>query len=127
MAPLAIFLTLGLAGLSSIASAHPGHDVRREAAERAAFMQSAPYESRSLGHCTSKLKARGTEDLNIARRQSAVHQLREARNLSTGMARRSSISTQLFNAQIRLIYAQELVISRLVIPTLCWPRITIRT
>ncbi|KAJ6187274.1 hypothetical protein N7519_002182 [Penicillium mononematosum] len=84
MAPLATFLTLGLAGLSSVASAHPGHDVQKEAAERAAFMQSAPLESRSLGHCTSKLKARGTEDLNIARRESAVHQLREARNLSTG-------------------------------------------
>ncbi|CAG7995239.1 unnamed protein product [Penicillium nalgiovense] len=84
MAPLATFLTLGLAGLSSVASAHPGHDARKEAAERAAFMQSAPLESRSLGHCTSKLKARGAEDLNIARRESAVHQLREARNLSTG-------------------------------------------
>ncbi|KAL4922955.1 intradiol ring-cleavage dioxygenase [Aspergillus undulatus] len=83
MAPLATFLTLGLAGLSNIVSAHPGHDVRREAAERAAFMQSAPVTSRSLGHCASKLKARSTEDINIARRESAVHQLREARNLST--------------------------------------------
>jgi hypothetical protein len=30
-------------------SAHPGHDVKAEAAERAAFLKNAPVHSRSLG------------------------------------------------------------------------------
>ncbi|CAG7944383.1 unnamed protein product [Penicillium salamii] len=82
MVQLASFVTIGLAGLASIVSAHPGHDVKAEAAERAAFLKSVPVQSRSLSGCASKLKARGLENRNVARRQHAVKNLRASRGLS---------------------------------------------
>ncbi|KAL4948391.1 Intradiol ring-cleavage dioxygenase [Aspergillus filifer] len=77
MVRLAHSFLVGLAGLSSIASAHPGHDVKAEAAERAAFLKNVPIQGRSLSHCSEKLKARGVAETNVARRESAVQQLRE--------------------------------------------------
>ncbi|RDW76330.1 intradiol ring-cleavage dioxygenase [Aspergillus mulundensis] len=70
----------GLAGLASIASAHPGHDIKAEAAERASFLKSVPVQGRSLSHCANKLKARGVAESNVVRRESAVQQLRRERN-----------------------------------------------
>lgn len=72
-----LLVGLGLAGLASIAAAHPGHDVEAEAAERAAFLKSVPVQGRSLGHCAAKLKARGIAESNVARRENAVQQLRK--------------------------------------------------
>ncbi|CAG7988724.1 unnamed protein product [Penicillium salamii] len=82
MVQLASFVTIGLAGLASIVSAHPGHDLKAEAAERAAFLKTVPVQSRSLSGCASKLKARGLENRNVARRQHAVKNLRASRGLS---------------------------------------------
>ena len=82
MVQLASFVAVGLAGLASIVSAHPGHDVKAEAAERAAFLKTVPVQSRSLAGCASKLKARGLENRNVARRQHAVKNLRASRGLS---------------------------------------------
>ncbi|GMF69197.1 unnamed protein product [Aspergillus oryzae] len=85
MVQLASTLTLGLASIASIVSAHPGHNVEAEAAERANFLKKAPIRSRSLAHCATSLKARGVEDLNVARRENAVQLLRRDRGLDTGM------------------------------------------
>ncbi|KAL4734796.1 Intradiol ring-cleavage dioxygenase [Aspergillus similis] len=72
-----LLVGLGLAGLASIAAAHPGHDVEAEAAKRAAFLNSVPVQGRSLAHCAAKLKARGIAGSNAVRRESAVQQLRK--------------------------------------------------
>lgn len=82
MVHLASVLTVGLAGLAGLVSAHPGHNVKEEAAERAAFLKGAPVHSRSLSQCASKLKARGHESRNVARRQHAVKNLRASRGLA---------------------------------------------
>lgn len=84
MVQLTPSLMLGLAGLASIASAHPGHDHKAEAAERAAYLRSVPLQGRSLAHCARKLKARGITANNIARRESTVQNLR--------MKKRSSLA-----------------------------------
>lgn len=76
-------LVAGLVGLAGLALAHPGHDVKAEAAERAAFIKRTPLESRSLGHCAENLKARGYEAKNVARRQQTVEQLRRKRGIQT--------------------------------------------
>lgn len=78
-------IAASLAGLASIVAAHPGHDVRAEAAERAAYIESAPLHKRSLSHCQSNLRRRGMTNANAVRRQNAVRQLREARGLETRM------------------------------------------
>ncbi|GLI77806.1 hypothetical protein PoHVEF18_006100 [Penicillium ochrochloron] len=83
MVHLASAVTAGLIGLASIAAAHPGHDHKAEAAERRAFMRNAPIQARSLSQCASKLKARGLEAKNVARRQHAVKQIRRRRGLNT--------------------------------------------
>lgn len=75
-----------LVGLAAVAAGHPGHDVKAEAAERAAFLQHAPAHSRSLSHCSAKLKARGNEGQNVARREATVQQLRRRRSLKSGIA-----------------------------------------
>ena len=74
----------GLASLASLCVAHPGHNVEGEAAERAAYLKSTPLQSRSLAQCLPKMRKRGMEDFNIARRENAVRQLRQKRSLSTG-------------------------------------------
>ncbi|EXJ95288.1 hypothetical protein A1O1_00408 [Capronia coronata CBS 617.96] len=60
--------------------AHPGHNVAEEAAERAEFFKRNPKTIRS---CASKLKARGHEQANIARRQALARNIRAKRGLST--------------------------------------------
>jgi hypothetical protein len=69
----------GLALLAGLAAAHPGHDVKQEAAERRAYLQSV--KRTSLAHCADKLKARGVEARNIARRQAIVEKARQKRGL----------------------------------------------
>ncbi|KAJ5720350.1 uncharacterized protein N7483_008284 [Penicillium malachiteum] len=75
-------LALGLMGLVSVASAHPGHDVKAEAAERSAFLKDSNLQSRSLAQCASMLKARGLESRNVARRELAVKQIRNRRGIN---------------------------------------------
>ncbi|KAH7242343.1 Intradiol ring-cleavage dioxygenase [Fusarium tricinctum] len=64
---------------ATIASAHPGHDVAHEAAERREFLSSVKRSS--LAHCATKLKARGVEARNVARRSAQVHKARQKRSL----------------------------------------------
>ncbi|KAG5813737.1 hypothetical protein H9Q74_004578 [Fusarium xylarioides] len=64
---------------ASIASAHPGHDIAHEAAERREFLSSVKRSS--LAHCASKLRARGVEARNIARRSAQVNKARQKRSL----------------------------------------------
>lgn len=54
-------------------SAHPGHDVEQEIAERSAFFQGG---RRDLSHCAARLKQRGIEKRAIQRRSAAVRSLR---------------------------------------------------
>jgi hypothetical protein len=86
MVYLASIISVGLIGLTGLVTAHPGHDVKAEAAERAAFLQSAPIHSRSLSQCASKLKDRGHERRSVARRETAVKHLRRRRGIDSGMS-----------------------------------------
>ncbi|KAB8069418.1 Intradiol ring-cleavage dioxygenase [Aspergillus leporis] len=83
MVQLASTLVAGLAGLASMVSAHPGHDIKAEVAERAAFLKNAPLRARSLDQCATKLRARGQEKRNIARREQAVKNLRRVKGLQS--------------------------------------------
>lgn len=77
-------LSITLLGLATAVSAHPGHDVKAEAAERAAFFKNSNVHARGLSQCASKLKTRGLENRNVARRAHAVKHIRERRGLKTG-------------------------------------------
>ncbi|KAL2266939.1 hypothetical protein VTJ83DRAFT_4216 [Remersonia thermophila] len=66
--------------LAGFAAAHPGHDVAQEAAERRAYLQSV--KRTSLSHCTDKLRARGIEARNIARRNAVIEKARQKRGLT---------------------------------------------
>ncbi|KAM0558231.1 hypothetical protein ACHAPJ_004917 [Fusarium lateritium] len=65
--------------VAGIASAHPGHSVAQEAAERREFLSSVKRSS--LAHCADKLKARGVEARNVARRSNQVSKARQKRGL----------------------------------------------
>ncbi|KAI9930691.1 hypothetical protein ASPWEDRAFT_739118 [Aspergillus wentii DTO 134E9] len=65
--------------LSGIAVAHPGHDHSHEIAQRRAFM--ANSKRTDLSHCVSKLKARGIESRNIARRSAMISSKQQKRDL----------------------------------------------
>ncbi|KAJ5595426.1 uncharacterized protein N7459_001634 [Penicillium hispanicum] len=81
MVQLTSALAVGLLGLSSVVSAHPGHSVKAEAAERAAFVKKSGLHTRSLAQCASTLKARGLEDKNVLRREQTVQHLRRRRGI----------------------------------------------
>lgn len=72
MVRLAPIVLPSLIGLAAMATGHPGHDVKAEAAKRAAFLRHALIHSRSLSHCFTKLKAKGLEAENITRRDATV-------------------------------------------------------
>lgn len=65
--------------LSGAATAHPGHNVAQEAAERREFLNSVKRSS--LAHCAEKLKARGVEARNVARRSAQISKARQKRGL----------------------------------------------
>ncbi|KAK4458229.1 Intradiol ring-cleavage dioxygenase [Cladorrhinum samala] len=71
--------TAGLALLSGIVSAHPGHDVAHEAAERREYL--ASVKRSSLAHCADKLQARGISSRNVARRQARIEHARQKRSI----------------------------------------------
>jgi hypothetical protein len=60
--------------LSSHVLAHPGHDVSQEIAARQNYLSSV--KRTNLAHCASKLKARGVERRNVARRHAKVEEAR---------------------------------------------------
>jgi sulfur relay (sulfurtransferase) complex TusBCD TusD component (DsrE family) len=59
--------------------AHPGHDMRAEMAERAAFMQTS---KRDLSHCAAKMKARGMDKRSVARRAAIAQDARKKRSIA---------------------------------------------
>ncbi|KAF5005352.1 hypothetical protein FDECE_8164 [Fusarium decemcellulare] len=65
--------------LSGTATAHPGHNIAQEAAERREFLGSVKRSS--LAHCADKLKARGVEARNIARRTAQINKARTKRGM----------------------------------------------
>jgi hypothetical protein len=71
------FVTAAL--IASNAVAHPGHDMRTEIAERAAFMQTS---KRDLSHCAAKMKIRGIENGNVARRTALAKNPRKKRSIA---------------------------------------------
>lgn len=68
-----------VAAASGIADAHPGHDLTEEIAERKDFLRSV--RRATLAHCADKLKARGVEASNVARRSAAVEKKRAAKGV----------------------------------------------
>jgi protocatechuate 3,4-dioxygenase beta subunit len=70
---------LAASALASTALAHPGHDIRAEMAERAAFMQTS---KRDLSHCAAKMKARGMDKRDIARRAAIAKDARKKRSIA---------------------------------------------
>jgi sulfur relay (sulfurtransferase) complex TusBCD TusD component (DsrE family) len=61
------------AALLGLAAAHPGHDISHEMAERRDFLKASKRVD--LAHCASKLKSRGVEQRNIARRSAMAKAL----------------------------------------------------
>ncbi|EGX92460.1 extracellular dioxygenase [Cordyceps militaris CM01] len=75
-----------VAAAAGVAHAHPGHDLSEEIAERQAFLRTVRRSS--LAHCADKLKARGVEAANVARRAAAV----ESKRVARGLERRDAAS-----------------------------------
>ncbi|KAI7773502.1 hypothetical protein LA080_010560 [Diaporthe eres] len=73
--------TLIPALLAGSAAAHPGHSVLEELQERRDYMSNA--QARDLSHCSAKLKARGIEARNAARRERTAEAARAKRGLKT--------------------------------------------
>ncbi|KUI59133.1 Catechol 1,2-dioxygenase [Cytospora mali] len=67
--------------LAGSAAAHPGHSVTEELQERRDFL--AKTQVRDLSHCSDKLKARGIEARNIARRERTAEAARTKRGLKS--------------------------------------------
>ncbi|KAL4976017.1 Intradiol ring-cleavage dioxygenase [Aspergillus desertorum] len=79
MVHLSTLLT-GTVGLATVVSAHPGHDIKTEAAERATALKS--IRARGLSQCATQLQARGIEAESVARRDASLQKIRKARGLS---------------------------------------------
>lgn len=71
---------LAAALVAGSAVAHPGHSVRQEVEERREAL--SHMKVRDLSHCAAKLKSRGVEDRNIARREKMVEDARARRGLN---------------------------------------------
>ncbi|CAN8106025.1 unnamed protein product [Discula destructiva] len=65
--------------LAGSAMAHPGHDHSAEVQQRRDFK--AQSKVRDLSHCSAKLKSRGIEARNVARRQRALENAQASRGL----------------------------------------------
>ncbi|KAE9377367.1 extracellular dioxygenase [Stipitochalara longipes BDJ] len=75
-----IISLIAAAVFASNVIAHPGHDIRAEMAERAAFMQTS---KRDLSHCAAKMKARGMDKRSVARRAAIAKEARKKRSIAT--------------------------------------------
>ncbi|KAF3764837.1 hypothetical protein M406DRAFT_41869 [Cryphonectria parasitica EP155] len=73
------------ATLSVLAAAHPGHSLEQELQERRDFLSTTRV--RDLSHCAAKLKARGIEGRNIARRTQRLEAARAERGLKKEVGR----------------------------------------
>jgi hypothetical protein len=70
---------LAILSLSTTVLSHPGHDIRQEALERAAFLKT---NKRDLSHCSAKMKARGINQASIQRRAAVAKEARKKRGLA---------------------------------------------
>ncbi|KAK3349510.1 Intradiol ring-cleavage dioxygenase [Lasiosphaeria hispida] len=73
------FLTGTLA--AALVSAHPGHDLAAELAERKEAL--SQFSRKDLSHCAEKIKARGLEARAVARRNALAAQIRKRGNLKS--------------------------------------------
>lgn len=64
---------------ATAATAHPGHDIRAELAERQAILDLVGRSD--YGRCADKLKARGVEARAVARREELAKKIMKKRNL----------------------------------------------
>lgn len=78
---------LAAAILAGTAAAHPGHSVAQELQERKEFLSTT--KARDLSHCAAKLKARGVEARNNARRADLIEAARAKRGLKVANERRT--------------------------------------
>lgn len=86
------FSTTVLAALlASLTAAHPGHSTAPEIAARREYMAHAKV--RDLSHCSAKLKARGVEARNQARREQAAEAARAKRGLKSKRTFESVLAT----------------------------------
>ncbi|KAF2087561.1 aromatic compound dioxygenase [Saccharata proteae CBS 121410] len=72
-------LSLALSLFAGDVLAHPGHSGTAETKQRSEYMATAKHTS--LDHCAAKMKARGTHDQAIARRDAMVEKLRKERGI----------------------------------------------
>ena len=70
-----------IATLAFSASAHPGHDLSEELAERAAFFKAT--RNTNLAHCADKIETRGLVKRNAVRRSVTVNDSRKKREHMT--------------------------------------------
>lgn len=77
--------------LTGFAAAHPGHSVTEELQERREFLSTSKV--RDLSHCASKLKARGVEARNVARRAQVAETARAKRGLKSKRTLDSVLAT----------------------------------
>ena len=76
--------TLVVGALAAVGvSAHPGHDLSAELAEREAALSQFAY--RDLSHCADKIRERGLEARSVARRNALVEQLQKKAKLKGGL------------------------------------------
>jgi hypothetical protein len=87
--------------------AHPGHDLTEEIMERRSFVNSVRQVS--LAHCADKLRARGVENRNLARRAATLETARARR----GLARRDLDSLDTSHDMSDLGYTENTSISKL--------------
>lgn len=78
---------LAAAILAGTAAAHPGHSVTQELRERKEFLSTA--KARDLSHCAAKLKSRGVEARNTARRADLLEAARAKRGIKPAHERRT--------------------------------------
>ncbi|KAF3026530.1 hypothetical protein E8E14_013738 [Neopestalotiopsis sp. 37M] len=71
----------GLAAIASLISAHGSHSIAQELAERKTFLENSSLKRADLSHCANKLKSRGLDSTNAARRAARVQEIRSRRGL----------------------------------------------
>lgn len=77
--------------MAGSALAHPGHSVTEEIQERREYLSKAKV--RDLSHCAAKIKARGLEAKNMARRERLVEAARAKRGLPSKRSLDSVLAT----------------------------------
>ncbi|KAL3424687.1 hypothetical protein PVAG01_03968 [Phlyctema vagabunda] len=78
--------------LAGFTAAHPGHDHSKEIEQRSAYLKHA---KKDLSHCAAKLKARGIEARNIARRSALAKDSRRKRGINTNTPYKRDLATVL--------------------------------